>query len=84
MKQVAITRIYAQENNKKDCAENAKAELLWDENHFDTLNMDALSLPLVVFSPEEVCRRKSWVFCAWIEKWEKSRVLEIIPWAMPQ
>ncbi len=59
MKQAAIAGIHAQENNNQDQANKAKAGLLWDDNDFDTLKMDALCLPLDVAPAEEVLRRKT-------------------------
>ncbi len=73
-KQAAIAGIHAQENNKQDKAEKAKAGLLWDDDDFKTLKMDALCLPLDVAPPEEVQRRTTRVFCAWIENWEKEKI----------
>ncbi len=74
MKQAAIAGIHVQENNNQDQANMAKAGLLWDDNDFDTLKMDALCLPLDVAPAEEVLRRKTRVFHAWIENWEKEKV----------
>ncbi len=51
-----------------------KAGLLWDDEDFKTLKMDALFLLHDVACPEEVQKRKSWVFCEWIEKWENKKV----------
>ncbi len=69
-KQTEIARIWAQENNKQDQSQKSKAGLLWDDNDFNSLKMDALCLPLDVVPPEEGQRKKTQVFCTWNEKWE--------------
>ncbi len=73
-KQATNAVIHTQGICKLNHDDKSKAELSWNNQDFSTLNMDALCDPLVIASSNEVLHREHWVFCAWIETWEKDSV----------
>lgn len=68
--QATIAGIHMQENNDDDQAEKMKAGVCLGDCDFRTIGLDPKVLPLDEAPDDEVVRRKTRVFCAWIEDWE--------------
>lgn len=69
--QATIAGIHAAENNEEDRAKKMRAGVVWDDDDFETLGLDAHCLPLDVAPDDEVKRRTTRIFRAWLESWEE-------------
>ncbi len=72
--QATIDGIHAQENNDKDRAKKMKAGVIWEDADFRTIGLDPNVLLLDESPDDEVTRRKTCVFWAWIEEGEDEAV----------
>lgn len=68
--QATIAGIHCAENNDRDRAKKLRAGVIWDDDDFETLRLDPYCLPLDVAPDDEVTRRTTRIFRAWIENWE--------------
>ncbi len=65
--QATIAGIHCAENNDRDRAKKLRAGVIWDDGDFETLGLDPYCLPLDFAPDDEVTRRTTRVFHAWIE-----------------
>ncbi len=61
--QATIAGIHAAENNDHDHAKMMRAGVLWDDENFVTLHLDAHCLPLDCAPDDEIVQRTTRVFC---------------------
>ncbi len=72
--QATIAGTHAQENTDEDRAKKMQDGLCWEDANFRIIGLDPNILPLDEAPNDEVARRKTCIFCAWIEDWEDEAV----------
>ncbi len=72
--QATIAGIHAQENKDEDMAKKVQAGVCLEDTNFRTISLNPNVLPLDESHDDKVARRKTHVFCSWIEDWEDKGV----------